>query len=148
MKFLTFAFSFLFLGSIVSALLNDSDIQTTNLGINHISSVFSPSTEPSNAVEEQYILHKWRIDSEIELLKKKQPELKNEIISYKFLFSPKNGSKQFFESDGSIFVILKIYTKHIMPGDMISFSNITYKDPKDPTAELKNFESKLTFVFE
>jgi len=98
--------------------------------------------------EGQYILHKDRIDSEIEILKEKYPVLKSDVISYKFLFAPKYGGKQFFESDGSPFVVIKIYSKSTKPGDMITISAVKYKDPADSTDTWKNFDTTLLFVFE
>jgi hypothetical protein len=109
---------------------------------------FPDRIDISHTEEGQYILHKDKIDSEIQLLKDKYPVFKYDFISYKFLFTPKQGYKQFFESDGSPFIVIKIYSRNVRPGDMITISDVKYKDPTDSTSTWKNFETKLLFVFE
>jgi hypothetical protein len=125
-----------------------TDNQHANLKKDQLSANLLLKADVSNIQEGKYILHKEKIDSEIELLKLNYPELKSEIISFKFLFTPNQGSKQFFESDGSIFFLLKIYTKHIKPGDMITISDVKYKETNDLNADWKNFETKLLLVYE
>jgi len=96
----------------------------------------------------EYILHKDRINSEILILKQKFPELTSDVISYKFLYAPKIGKKQFFETDGGLFDVLKRYTRNIKPGDTINITEVVYKDSNDSGAVWKKFNSKLHFVFQ
>lgn len=148
MRLLYFPLAFFFFCSIPGSVFKFTDNQGNNFKNPHLSDILSQKTEIAPTQEGEYILHKDRIDSEIELLKEKYPELKNDVISYKFLFAPKQGFKQFFESDGSPFIIIKIYTKNIKPGDMITISDVKYKDDNDSTNVWKKFDTKLLFVFE
>jgi hypothetical protein len=148
MRFISFSFIFSLAYMMVFPFIyhtNNQFIKTTYRSFSGID--ISSSEFPPNG-EGQYTLHKNMIDSEIELLKEKYPELKNDYISYKFLFTPKLGSKQFFESDGSPFILIKIYSKNTKPGDMITISEVKYKDPADSNMVWKNFGTTLLFVFE
>jgi hypothetical protein len=96
----------------------------------------------------EYILHKEKINDEIQILKEKYPELNSEIISYKFLYAPKTGKKQFFESDGGLFDVLKRYSRSIKPGDIINITEVFYKISSDSASSWKKFSPKLHFIYE
>lgn len=148
MRLLSFPLAFLFFCSIPGSVFKFTDNQGSSFINTHLSDILSQKTEIVPTQEGEYILHKEKIDTEISLLKDKYPELKNEVMSYKFQFAPKQGYKQLFESDGSIFIIIKIYTKNIKPGDMITIWDLKYKDANDSDSVWKNFDTKLLFVFE
>jgi len=148
MRLLFFSLFFFLLSTTVTPELIQNDNQPGNFKYLQLSGILFHDADLYYIQEGQYILHKEKIDSEIEILKQKYPELKNDLLSYKFLFEPKQGYKQFFESDGSPFVLIKIYTKNTKPGDMITISDVKYKNSNDSNAVWKNFDTKLLFVFE
>jgi hypothetical protein len=148
MQLLTFTYLIPIIGGILltSSHYVDNQLHKNNLIPN--STIKSPISDDVPNEDGQYILHRDKIDIEIQLLKEKYPVLSYDMISYKFLFAPKQGHKQFFESDGSPFVVLKIYSRNTRPGDMITISEVKYKEPADSTNSWKNFGTTLLFVFE
>jgi hypothetical protein len=113
----------------------------------HVKS-FYQKPELTQTPKGEYILHKDLINDEIMVLREKFPELNSEIISYKFLYVPKTGRKQFFESDGGLFDVIKRYTRSVKPGDIINITEVVYKESADSAAKWKVFNPKLHFVYQ
>jgi hypothetical protein len=96
----------------------------------------------------EYIIHKDKIESEILILKEKYPELAYDIISYKFLYAPKSGRKQFFEADGGLLDLLKRYSRNSSPGDIINITEVAYRESTDTASHWKKFSPKLHFIYQ
>jgi len=141
MRFLIYITAFIILFAKPSSALNYSE--------NHIKSdLIYQKPDLAQTPKGEYILHKDKIDSEILILKEKYPELTNEIISYKFLYAPIMGRKQFFESDGGLFDLIKRYSRSTKPGDIINITEVAYKDSHDSAAVWKKFNSRLHFIYQ